>query len=94
MPDEALARLSAGTDVPIGRLREMRTGATLARVDERIRRWLLTEEGREALERLRASIMRMVRRTEADSRDQERRRAILRWTVSRSTDGMTGCVTN
>ena len=78
MPDEALARLSAGTGVPIGRLREMRTGATLARVDERIRGWLLTEEGREALEQLRVSVMRMIRLAEADGRRQDRRHAIFR----------------
>ena len=66
MPDETLARLSAGTGVPIEHLREMRTGATMARVNERIQGWLLTEEGRAALEQLRVSLGRMVRRAEAN----------------------------
>ena len=44
----------------------MRTGAAMARVNERIQGWLLAEERREALEQLRASVMRMVRRAEAD----------------------------
>jgi hypothetical protein len=36
----------------------MRTGATMARVNERIQGWLLSEEGREALEQPRVSLMR------------------------------------
>jgi len=51
--DAELATLSAGTGVSIKRLREMMTGATMARMSERIREWLLTEEGQKALDQLR-----------------------------------------
>jgi len=65
--DAELATLSAGAGVPVERLREMTTGATMARMSERNREWLLTEEGQEALDQLRVSLMRMTRRAEAAS---------------------------
>jgi len=40
--DAELATLSAGAGVPIERLREMTTGATMARMSERIQGWLMT----------------------------------------------------
>lgn len=64
--DEEIARLSAGTGVSVEQLEGMRTGAAMARVNERTQGWLLAEAGREALEQLRVSVMRMVRRAEAD----------------------------
>jgi len=70
--DAELVRLSAGTGVPVDRLRGMRTGATMARVNERIQGWLLTEDGRAALDQLRVSLMCMARQAEADSRARER----------------------
>ena len=76
LSDVELAALSAGTGVSMERLREMKTGATMARMSERIREWLLTEEGQEALYQLRVSLMRTTRRAEAGSRGQERRHAI------------------
>ncbi len=75
--DEALGRLSAGTGVPVEQLRGMQTGSAMARVTERIQGWLESEEGRAALDQLRVSLMRMMRRAEADSRDRERRHANL-----------------
>ncbi len=74
--DVELAALSAGTSVSMERLRKMKTGATMARMSERIREWLLTEEGQEALHQLRVSLMRTTRRAEAGSRGQERCHAI------------------
>jgi len=76
LSDVELAALSAGTSVPMERLRAMMTGATMARMSERIREWLLTEEGQAALGWLRVSLMRTTRRVEAGSRSQERRHAI------------------
>ncbi len=68
--------MSAGTGVPIEQLRDMQTGSAMARLTERIQGWLESEEGRAALASLRVSLMRMMRRAEADSRAQERCHAI------------------
>jgi len=54
--DAELAHLSAGTGVPVEQLQGMRTGATMARVNERIQGLLLTEGGRAALDQLRVSL--------------------------------------
>ncbi len=78
--DAELVRLSAGirtgTGVPVERLQGMRTGATIARVNERIQGWLLTEDGRAALDQLLVSLMCMTRQAEADSRARERHNEI------------------
>lgn len=76
LDDEALWRLSAGTSVPIEQLRDMQTGSAMTRVTERIQGWLESEEGRAAVDQLRVSLMRMMRRAEADSRARERCHAI------------------
>ncbi len=74
--DAELAHLSAGTGVPVEQLQGMRMGATMARVNERIQGWLLTEDGRAALDQLRVSLMYMGRQAEADGRARERRHTI------------------
>jgi hypothetical protein len=63
--DGELARLSAGTGVPVARLQEMNAGVMMSRVNERMQGWLLSEDGREALEELRATLGRVARRREA-----------------------------
>ena len=93
--DEAsLARLAAGTGVPVERLREMQSGATMARVNEHIQGWLMTEEGRAALEELRVSLGRMARRARADTGGRERRHAISDQDGLGSIDGDTFYVTS
>jgi len=91
--DAELATLSAGTGVPIKRLQEMTTGATMARMSERIQEWLLTEEGQAALDQLRVSLMRMTHRAEAGSRDRERCHEIAEREGLKSIDGNTVYVT-
>ena len=63
--DGELARLSAGTGMPVERLRKMNSGAIMARANERMQGWLLSEDGGEALKELRATLGRMARRREA-----------------------------
>jgi DNA invertase Pin-like site-specific DNA recombinase len=59
-----LRRLSAGTGVPVETLRDMNAAVIMARMNERGQDWLLSEDGREALEELRVSLARMLRRRE------------------------------
>lgn len=92
--DAELATLSAGTGVPVERLREMMTGATMARMSERIQGWLMTEEGRAALEELRVSLGRIARQAGGNTRSQERRHAIPGQKGSESIDGVTAYVTS
>jgi len=94
MSSAELVALSAGTGVPIERLRAMMTGATMARMSERIREWLLTKEGQAALDQLRVSLMRTIRQAEAGSRDRERRHAISEQAGLRCIDGSTAYVTS
>ena len=51
--------------MPVERLRKMNSGAIMARANERIQGWLLSEDGGEALKELRATLGRMARRREA-----------------------------
>jgi hypothetical protein len=64
-PDEVLARLSAGTGVPIERLSDMTTSAVMRRLVSRTRELLGTPEGRAVLDDLNAM----------GSRDRRRRSA-------------------
>ena len=65
VPDELLARLSAGTGVPVTRLRGMVGWSVMVRLSRQARDWLETPEGREAIRELRATIIRRQRRTPA-----------------------------
>lgn len=65
--DVELARLAAGTGVPVGRLHGMSTGAILGRMTASIQNRMLTEEGREELDQLNVTLGLMVRRA-ADER--------------------------
>jgi len=60
--DVELARLAAGTGVPIERLRGMSTGVILGRLNANVQSWMLTEEGREGVEQLNVTLGLMVRR--------------------------------
>lgn len=60
--DGFLARLSAGTGVPIERLRGMLGWSVMVRLSHRARDWLETPEGREAIKELRVTIVRRQRR--------------------------------
>lgn len=77
--DTELTRLSAGTGVPVERLREMNAAAIMRRVNEQIQGWLLSESGREALEELRATLGRMARRREAYATADAGRLARQNW---------------
>ena len=66
----------------------------MARMSERIREWLLTEEGQAALDQLRVPLMRTTRRTEASNRDLERCHAIIEWDGLKSIDGNTFYMTS
>lgn len=63
--DKLLARLSAGTGVPVRRLRAMVGWSVMVRLSHRARDWLGTPEGREAIKELRATIIRRQRRMPA-----------------------------
>ena len=80
-----LARLSAGTGMPVERLQEMNSGAMMARVNERMQGWLVSEDGREALMELRATLGRMARRREAYAG----RLARQNWSLYRAIDNVT-----
>ena len=54
---DALARLSAGTGIPVEQLEEMRPARVWARLAEEARRFLETPEGREAYERFLAGMV-------------------------------------
>lgn len=76
-----LARLSTGTGVSVERLQEMNAAAMMRRVNERVQGWLLSENGREALEELRATLGRMARRREAYATADAGRLARQNWGV-------------
>jgi len=77
--DGELARLSAGTGVPVEQLQEMNAGAIMARVNDRVQGWPLSEDGGEALEELRATLGRMARRREAYATADAGRLARQNW---------------
>ena len=79
--DGELERLSAGTGVSVERLQEMNAAAMMRRVNERVQGWLLSENGREALEELRATLSRMARRREAYATADAGRLARQNWDV-------------
>ena len=54
-----LVHLSVGTGVSLERLREMNAAAMMRRVNAHVQGWLLSESGREALEKLRAALSRV-----------------------------------
>lgn len=58
VPDEFLARLSAGTGVPVGRLRGMVGWSVMVRLSHRARDWLGTPEGREAVKEVSVTMVR------------------------------------
>lgn len=64
-PANAIARLSAGTGVPIERLREMTTQRIMARMFAREHELLQTAEGRAVLDGLNAMASRQRRRVSA-----------------------------
>jgi len=84
-----LARLSAGTGMPVERLQEMNSGAMMARVNERMQGWLVSEDGREALTELRATLGRMARRREAYATADAGRLARQNWSLYRAIDNVT-----
>jgi len=93
--DEAsLARLAAGAGVPVERLRAMRPGAMMGRINGHIQGWLMTEEGRAALEELRVSLRRMAYRGGTDTRDGYDRHVIAVQENLGSIDGATAYVTS
>lgn len=63
--DELLARLSAGTGVPIEQLRGMVGLSVMVRFSHRARDWLETPEGRGAMEEFRVIMARRLRRMPA-----------------------------
>ena len=89
-----LARLAAGAGVPVGRLRAMRPGAMMGYINGHILGWLMTDEGRAALEKLRVSLRRMAYCAGAGSRDGEDRHAITDQESLKSIDGVTTYVTS
>ncbi len=84
-----LARLSAGTGMPVERLQEMNSGAMMARVNEHMQGWLVSEDGREALMELRATLGRMARRREAYATADAGRLARQNWSLYRAIDNVT-----
>ena len=88
--DGELERLSTGTGVSVERLQEMNAAAMMRRVNERVQGWLLSENGREALEELRATLSRMARRREAYDTSDAGRLARQNWasTEHRQRDGL------
>ena len=93
--DEAsLARLAAGAGVPVERLRAMQPGAMMGRINGHIQGWLMTEEGRAALEELRVSLRRMVYRVGAETYDGEGHHVINEQQGLGSIDGDTSYVTS
>ena len=78
-----LARLSAGTGVPVERLHEMQPARMWGRVAE-LPGWLLTVEGREALDELRTTMRRTARRREAYATADAGRLARQNWEVYRA----------
>ena len=79
-----LARLSAGTGVSIEQMQEMNAAAMMRRVNERVQGWLLSENGREALEELRATLGRMARRREIYATADAGRLARQNWGLYRA----------
>jgi len=93
--DEAsLARLASGAGVPVERLRAMRPGAMMGRINGHIQGWLMTEGGRAALEELRVSLRRTAYREGADTRDGGDRHVITDQDGLGSIDGTTSYVTS
>ena len=78
-----LARLSAGTGVPIKRLQEMTPARILARVAE-LPDGLLTADGRGALDELRVTMQRTARRRQAYATADAGRLARQNWEVYRA----------
>ena len=65
LPPEFLARLSAGTGVPVERLRAMMGWSVMVRLVHRARDWLDTCEGQEAIIAMRIMLSRKMRRMQA-----------------------------
>lgn len=78
-----LARLSAGTGVPVGRLQEMKPARMSVRV-AKLSGWLLTDEGRDALDELRVTMQRTARRRQAYASADAGRLARQNWQVYRA----------
>jgi len=78
-----LARLSAGTGVPVARIQAMQPARILARVSE-FPGWVLTAEGRAALDELRTTMRRTARRREAYATADAGRLARQNWKVYRA----------
>ena len=66
----------------------------MGRINGHIQGWLMTEEGRAALEEPRVSLRRMVYRVGADTYGGEDRHAIAEQPGLGSVDGATGYVTS
>ncbi len=93
--DEAsLARLAAGAGVPVERLRAMRSRAMMGRINGHIQGWLMTEEGRAALEELRVSLRRMADRGGTDTGVGDDRHVIAEQDGLESIDDATSYVTS
>jgi hypothetical protein len=86
--DAELARLSAGTGVPVERMREMNSALIQARIDvlriDVLRDGPLTEEGRAAREELRVTLSRAARRRQAYATADAGRLARQNWHVYRA----------
>ncbi len=76
------------------RLRAMRPGAMMGRINGHIQGWLMTKEGRAALEELRASLRRMAYRGGTDTGVGDDRHVISEQEGLESIDGATGYVTS
>jgi len=93
--DEAsLAQLAAGAGVSVERLRAMRPGPMMARINGHIQGWLITEEGRAALEEIRVSLRRTVYRVGTGTRDGDERHVITEQGNLGSIDDDTAYVTS
>jgi len=78
-----LTRLSAGTGVPVERMREMTRASLWARANK-LRDGLLTEEGSAALDELRVATNRAARRRQAYATADAGRLARQNWQVYRA----------
>lgn len=78
-----LARLSAGTGVPVERMREMNCASILARMNA-LQHGPLTEEGSEALDELRVTLSRAARRRQAYATADAGRLARQNWYLYRA----------
>jgi hypothetical protein len=78
-----LARLSAGTGVPVERMQAMNCASIGARVNE-LQDGLLTEEGRAALDELRVTLSRAAKRRQAYTTADAGRLARQNWHIYRA----------